>query len=231
MVVSGHLPNPRHPYDVAINELAGKFHHLHVGSSVRLYSYSLAQSGDGRLTSTIETDRPMPAGPTFKVRVVAVVRFPQDVNAAPQLASAQDVSYEGQQNLYLTPAFLQTLAERLGISVHQIPNINFVGVRLRHGAADWNSFAAEATAAGAGQVFASPGNVFDIRSSAASAQRGIRLEVVALVIFGAIAALVTLLLLGQALARMAALERGYLLYGPLAHRRANSWPWFWREPR
>lgn len=208
MVVAGHLPNPRHPYDVAINELAGKFHHLHIGSSVRLYSYSLAQSGNGRLTSTIETDRPMPAGPTFKVRVVAVVRFPQDVNAAPQLASAQDVSYEGQQNLYLTPAFLQRLAERLGISVHQIPNINFVGVRLRHGAADWNSFAAEATAAGAGQVFASPGNVFDIRSSAASAQRGIHLEVVALVIFGAIAALVTLLLLGQALARMAALERG-----------------------
>jgi len=208
MVVAGHLPNPRHPYDVAINELAGKLHRLHVGSSVRLYGYSLAQSGDGSLTSNIETDRPMPAGPTFKVRVVGVVRFPQDIAAGQQLASAQDVSYEGQQNLYLTPAFLQRLAEQLGISVHQIPSINFVGVRLRHGAADWNSFAADATAVGGGQVFASPGNVFDLRSSAASTQRGIHLEVVALAIFGAIAALVTLLLLGQALARMAALERG-----------------------
>ena len=108
------------------------------------------------------------------------------------MADKQDVSYEGQENVYLTPAFLPQLAARLGIPVQQIPSLNFVGVRLRHGAADWSAFAAGARAVGGPQVFASPGNVYNIRTSAASTQRGIHLEVVALLLFGGIAALVTL---------------------------------------
>ena len=126
---------------------------------------------------------------------------PQDVNAVNPVLANEDVSYEGEQNLFLTPAFLPRLAAGLGIPVQGIADINLVGVRLRHGAADWKAFSTAANALGHGQIFTSAGNVYDIRTAAASAERGIHLEVVALLLFGALAALVTLLLVGQAIAR------------------------------
>lgn len=101
----------------------------------------------------------------------------------------------------MTPAFLPRLAAGLGIPVQGISDINLVGVRLRHGAADWKAFSSAADALGHGRIFASAGNVYDVRTAAASAERGIHLEVVALLLFGALAALVTLLLVGQAIAR------------------------------
>ena len=100
--------------------------------------------------------------------------------------------------MYMTPAFLERLAAGLGIPVQELPDINFYAVLLRHGAADWKAFASEASAIGHGQVFTSAGNTYDIRTAAASTQRGIRLEVVALVLFGILALLVTLLFVGQA---------------------------------
>ena len=93
------------------------------------------------------------------------------------------------------------MAAGLGIPVQRISDINLVGVRLRHGAADWKAFSSAADAIGHGRIFASGGNVYNVRTAAASAERGIHLEVVALIVFGALAALVTLLLVGQAIAR------------------------------
>ena len=205
LVVAGHLPDPTRPFDVAVNELAADEDHLRVGGSVRLYAYSFAQFQHSALTSSSISHGP-PAGPAFTVRVTAIVRFPQDVNAIRPLAAKQEVSYEGQQNLYLTPAFLPRLAAGLAVPVQSIPDINLVGVRLRHGAADWKSFSAAATAIGHGAIFTSAGNIYGIHTAAASAERGIYLEVVALLLFGAIAALVTLLLAGQAIARQVMLE-------------------------
>ncbi len=206
LVVAGRLPDPNRPDDVAINELAADGRHLHVGSQLRLYAYSADQMLNGALTNGASYVPIAPRGPTFLVRVTAIVRFPQDIDAVLPLAAKQNVSYEGQENLYLTPAFLPQLAAGLGIPVQAIPSINFVGVRLRHGAADWSAFAAGVRAVGGTQVFASPGNVYNIRTSAASTQRSIHLEVVALLLFGGIAALVTLLLVSQAIARMVMLE-------------------------
>jgi ABC-type lipoprotein release transport system permease subunit len=201
LVVAGHLPDPTRPFDVAVNELAAEQRHLHVGSHFHLYAYSAAQFQHGGLTNASEIGPKVPAGPSFTMRVTAIVRFPQDVNAILPLAAKRDVSYEGQQNAYLTPAFLPHLAAGLRIPIQKIPEINLVAVRLRHGAADWKPFAAAATAVGKGQIFTSAGNVYGIRTAASSAERGIHLEVVALLVFGAIAALVTLLLVGQAIAR------------------------------
>lgn len=206
LVVAGRLPDPKRPDDVAINELAADERHLHVGSQFLLYAASAAQFRNGALTNSASYRPTALQGPTFRVVVTAIVRFPQDIDAVLPLAAKQNVSYEGQQNVYLTPAFLSQLAARLGIPVQQIPSLNFVGVRLRHGAADWSAFAAGARAVGGTQVFTSPGNVYNIRTSAASTQRGIHLEVVALLLFGGIAALVTLLLVSQAIARMVMLE-------------------------
>ena len=211
LVIAGTLPSPKRPYDVAINELAAEGKHLHVGSHLVLYAASVAQYRNGDLTNSASYTPTALQGPTFRVRVTGIIRFPQDIDAVLPLADKQDVSYEGQENVYLTPAFLPQLAARLGISVQQIPSLNFVGVRLRHGAADWSAFAAgvraaNALAVGGPQVLASPGNVYNMRTSAASTQRGVHLEVVALLLFGAIAALVTLLLVSQAIARMVMLE-------------------------
>ena len=206
LVVAGSLPNPSHPFEAAVNELAAAKGHLHVGSRVRLFSYAYGQVKDGQLTATTPTRAPAPTGPAFTVRITAIVRFPQDVNAILPLATKQDVSYEGQQNLYLTPAFLPRFAVGLGIAVQQIPDVNLVGVRLRHGAADWRAFSTAANAIGRGRVFTSAGDVYNIRTAAASAERGIHLEVVALLLFGVIAALVTLLFVGQAFARQVLLE-------------------------
>ena len=206
LVVAGHLPDPAHPFDVAVNELAAEKRHLHVGSHVRLYAYSLKQFQNGGLTGGTAVATQAPAGPSFTVRVTAIVRFAQDVNAIIPIAARQDVSYEGQENVYLTPAFVQRLAAGLGVPVQQLPAVNLVGVRLRHGAADWRAFAKAAAAVGGGQISPSPGNISGIQTAASSAGRGIHLEVVALLLFGALAALVTVLLVGQAISRQVMLQ-------------------------
>ena len=206
MVLAGRLPNPGDPFEVTVNELAAKADHLHVGSPVQLYAYSAGQFGSGQLSGGVE-HIPAPKGPSYEVRVAAVVRFPQDVTAVARLEAQSGVSYESDRNLYVTPAFLSRLANGVGVPVQQLDQMNLLLVRLRHGPADWKAFASEATAIGGNQVFASPGNVWGVTAAAASAQRGIHLDVVALVLFGTLAALVTLALVGQAVARQTSSAR------------------------
>jgi hypothetical protein len=208
IVVGGRLPRPDQPFEVAVNELAATGQHLHVGSMVRLYAYSYAQVASQALIES--TGTPVrPAGPAYRVHVTGIVRFPQDVNAALPLIDRQGVAYESQRNLYTTPAFLQRLAQGLGVPVQQIPDINLVGVRLRHGAADWRAFADAVRKASAGQSsFAGAGNVYGINRAAASAQRGIHLDVVALIIFGLLVALITLLFVGQSIGRQVRNQAG-----------------------
>ena len=43
LVVAGHLPDPSHPFDVAVNEFAADERHLHIGSRFHLYAYSYSQ--------------------------------------------------------------------------------------------------------------------------------------------------------------------------------------------
>ncbi len=200
MVLSGHLPSPTQPFEAAVNDLAAQADHLRVGSRVHLYAYSAAQVASGALTGAVQ-QVPVPRGPAFTVRVAAIVRLPQDVSAVAPLEARSGVFYEGDRNLYVTPAFLPRLAGRLGIAIQQIPDINLVAVRLRHGAADWATFAEAAMVIGGNQIFVSHGNVYRIHTAASSTQRGIHLVVVALILFGALAALVTLALVGQAVGR------------------------------
>ena len=205
MVLAGRLPDPVDPFEVTVNELVAQADHLHVGSTVHLYAYTAGQFGSGQLSGGVE-HVPAPKGPSYEVRVAAVVRFPQDVAVA-RLEAQLGVSYEGDRNLYVTPAFLPRLASGVGVPVQQLNQINLVLVRLRHGPGDWKTFASEATAIGGNQVFATPGNVWGVTAAAASAQRGIHLDVVALVLFGTLAALVTLALVGQSVARQTSSAR------------------------
>ena len=208
MVLAGRLPDPRHPFEVAVNELGAQREHLRVGSSLRLYTYSYAQVENQTLLTSAATPPP-PEGPSYRVHVTGIVRSPQDVNAVLPLVDRQGVTYESQRNLYTTPAFLQQLAKGLGVPVQAIPDIDLVGVRLHHGAADWKAFAqAAAKVSGTDVSLVTPGNVYNVNSAAASAQRGIHLDVIALIIFGALVALITLLFVGQAVGRLAAAQAG-----------------------
>ena len=170
LVVSGRLPDPRRPFEVAVNELAATGHHLHVGSTLRLYAYSYAQVSSGELTASSSATPIRPTGPSYLVHVTGVVRFPQDVNAVLPLIDKQGVSYESQRNLYTTPAFLQRLARGLGVPVSQVPDVNLVGVRLHRGAADWKAFDRSVSRASETAItVGSPGNVYGMRQAAASA--------------------------------------------------------------
>jgi hypothetical protein len=205
LLLAGHLPSPKNPFAVTLNELAAEADHLHVGSTVRLYAYSLAQIESGNLTGAVE-HIPVPKGPSFMVRVAAIVRSPQDVSAVAPLEARIGVIYEGDRDMYMTPAFLPRLAAGIGLPVERFSGINLVGVRLRHGMGDFAKFAAAATAIGGNKIFASPGNVYGFQQSAASAEQGIHLDVVALLLFGGLTALVTFALVGQGVARQSLLE-------------------------
>jgi hypothetical protein len=203
LVVAGSFPRADRPFDAAINELATQKLHLRVGSHLKLYAYAASQFLNG------QPDRGTPGaptGPSFTVRIAAIIRYPYDVNAIVPVAAQQDVTYEGQQDLFLTPAFLERLANGLGLPVQKFPGVNAYALRLRRGPADLGAVAASVSRVSGGQLSFQAGNLYAIPQAAATAQRGIHLEVVALYLFGALAALVTLLLVGQAIARQVTLQ-------------------------
>ena len=212
LMVAGRFPSPRRPLDAAVNELAAQRLHLRVGSRLTLYAYSEKQVLACGLAGA-GARPPAPSGPRFTVRVAGIARTPIDVNAIVPLAAAQGVDYEGQVNLFLTPAFLLHYAAALGVPVQDVGGMNGYWVRLHGGLAEWNAFAAgvsrldHSTFLQAGGL---GGGGAGLQFAAASAERGTHLEAVALLLFGALAALVTLLLAGQALARQVLLEEADL---------------------
>jgi len=203
LMATGRFPDPWRPFDAAINGLAAERLHLGVGSRLTLYAYSRAQLATCDFGAA---GRPAaPAGPRFMVRVVGISRLPSDVNAVASLAAAQDVDYDGQGQVYLTPAFLPRYAAALGVPVQDVSGMSGYFVRVRGGPAGWDAFAAAAARLDpAAQLAAGGGAAMQV--AAASAEQGTHLEAVALLLFGALAGLVTLLLAGQALARQVLLE-------------------------
>ena len=211
LMVAGRLPDPGRPFDAAVNGTAAQRLHLSVGSRPTLYGYSEKQLLSCGFAAV---NRPAaPAGPRFMLRVAGIVRLPSDVSAIAPLAAAQDVDYEGQGSVFLTPAFLLRYAAALGVPVQDVSGMNAYDIRLRGGLAGWDAFGAQVmrldhatllAAGGAG------GGGEGLQVAAANAERGTQLAVVALVLFGALAGLVTLLLAGQALARQVLLEEADL---------------------
>jgi hypothetical protein len=205
LVIAGTYPRPADASQAAVNETAAQRLHLHVGSPLTLYAYAPSQFLSGQFTTPVVSAKvPPPQGPTFHVRIAAIVRAPSDVNAIVPLAAEQNVDYEGQGDLYLTPAFLSHYVHALGLSAAEQEElqggVDGYAVRLHQGSAAWASFSA-AAAEVAPHAQLMPGNGNGATAAAASAERGIHFEAVALLLFGALAALVTLLLVGQALRR------------------------------
>ncbi len=196
-VIRGRQARTDDPTEVVVNELAARRLHLGVGSPLTLYAYNLDQV----LGSATSGGTPgVPAGPTFTVRVVGVVRAPADVNPGPDV----DVSYLGQQVVVLTPAFLRTYATALGAGVHDLQGMEGVRIRLRHGLADLGAFTAAAR-----PLIGDQGQILvggDTATAAVSTGRAIHFQALALLAFAALAGLAALVIVGQALARQVTLD-------------------------
>lgn len=211
VMVTGKLPATDRPFDVAVNQVAAKKLHLHVGSSFDAYSYSASQiagsAGQGAGGGPGLNGTVAPGGPRLTLRVTGVFRLPSDVSAVTPYVAGQNVSYEGKEKVYLPPSFLPELARLIGLPVQGFPYMHLISVRLKHGPADYHAFAAAAAKVGGGQVFVGdPGNVMGTDTAAASASRATRLEAMALLVFGLVAALITILIVGQAIARQVLLR-------------------------
>ena len=174
-MIAGRLPDPHDPFAVAVNELAAEKRHLHVGSRLRLYAYSPAQFQNGGLTASgVEQGNQAPDGPTFTVRVAAIVRSPQDVNAVNPVLAKEGVSYEDEQNLFTTPAFLPAPGRGAG---HSGPGNRRHQLRghpppsRRRGLAGVLE-SRQCPRARPDLHLGEAGNVYAIRTAAASAERG-----------------------------------------------------------
>ncbi|MDQ6947723.1 MAG: hypothetical protein M3256_16010, partial [Actinomycetota bacterium] len=199
-VLRGRMPAVDSPFDVAVNPLTLSHLHIGLGGRFRLYAYGLdqveasQQAGFGQL--------PPPDGPAFDFRVVGVVRAPTDLNLDPQ----QNVVYEGNAGVYLTPAFVRTYATAIGTAVEDLPGMQFVGIHLRHGAADLRTFeaAAQPLLGDQGQTVLDN----DMTLAVDGARRAVRFQSVALLAFAGLAAVAALVILGQAVARQVVLDAG-----------------------
>jgi cell division protein FtsX len=202
-VLAGRLPDPDQALEVSVNQFAAEKLHLRVGSAIHFRAYSLNQLDS--VIGSQSANPEAPDGPAFTVHVAAIIRLPTDVNAIVPLAAKQDVLYEGQENLYLGPGFMRLLADGLHVGEGHLPGMNYYNVRLRDGSAGWTAFTAAAGAATAHApvpVQFQAGDSSGIVAAGQSAQRGIRFEAAALALFGGLVAVVTILLVGQALVRM-----------------------------
>jgi len=200
LVVAGHRTSVDRPFDVMVTEVAASRRHWRVGSRFTLYAYSRDQIEQSS-TSGGDATSP-PAGPTFTLRVAGIVRAPSDVS--PVLIN-QDVSYEGQQIVLLTPAFLRTYSAALGLAPDKLPGEG-LHIRLNRGVADLDAFTAAARPLIGSQAQVQVGS--DTARGVDSAKRAIHFQALALLAFAVLAAATSVLVVGQALSRQVALDAG-----------------------
>lgn len=200
MVLRGRPSQPDRADEVMVNETEASAHHLRPGSSFMLYAFSLRQTFSAGNSPSITAMRP--AGPHYAVRVVGVVREPSDIAVVPV---RQNVASESSGSVYATPAFVARLAHALGVHPSQLPGNEIIRVRFRHGAADLPAFTRAAVAMTRNRIQILPGS--EVVTTASAVQRGIGVEVIALWLFAALAAITTLLVFALNITRMLRAER------------------------
>jgi hypothetical protein len=191
IVVAGRTPRADSVTEVAVNPSAAKNGHLKVGSSFRLRAYDPGKAED--LLRGVDT---APTGPTVTLKVVGIQRFPVDLNVA---QAAPGVSYASADNVFLTPAFFHTYVDRVAVAGGV-----YLSFRLKGGPAGMASFQDDVGRLSGGRASVFPGS--DDVDAAVKASRATRVEALALLVFAILAALVTLTLIAQALARQVHLD-------------------------
>jgi hypothetical protein len=181
-LVSGHLPDPSSPDQVLASFTLRQDYGVHLGSVITVPFYAASQTAAYNATNNGAGLRP--AGPTVSFHVVGfeASEFEFPSGAAP--------SY----GLYATPAFARTVLPRVAGGY-----VYFVG--LRHGGSDFSRFRAQTSALSGGA-----GYVQDPGVQARSVETSIHPQALGWWLLSALAALVGLAVIGQALARQSIIE-------------------------
>ena len=186
-MLAGRRPRPDRADEVLINASAAAQIHLRVGSRIRVRGFVPADA-EAALRGT---DIP-PTGPVVEFRVVGVGRQPSELSTSPRTPG---VLYAGTAFEIATPAFFKAYGDQIAVAGGVA-----MAVRLRRGLADFPAFRA-AVARISPEAQIEPGS--DDLTAAAKARRATRLEALALLLFGILAALVALAMVSQALSRQA----------------------------
>jgi hypothetical protein len=186
IIVSGRLPQVDRVDEVAINASAVTNDRLGVGSVIRFRAFTPDQA-----QTVLGPAKIFPKGPGITVHVVGVARFPSDLSTA---QPTPGVTFTGSDTAFFTPAFLEKYGSRvallgglgLGFRLHDRPG----------SVADFQAGVARITH-GRSQVFFGS----DDLAAAGQARHATSVEALALLLFGGLAGVVTLALIGQAFAR------------------------------
>ncbi len=176
----GRYPDPGSVHEVTVGSGGAERLGLHPGSTL-----TLAFVGSRQVAAASGSFRAphAPAGPTLRFRVVGIAKefTPGGVDAS--------------SSLYFTPAFYERYRGR-------IPMLPGLGVRLRNGAADVPPFSQAVERLPGGDS----ASVVPTSGYIRKVTRSTRFEAAALWVLAALAGIVAVLVLAQALARQAAVE-------------------------
>ena len=177
-VVSGHVPDPSASDQVLASFTFQQDYGVHLGTVIRVPFYALSQTS---AYNNATGAPPKPKGPTVALRVVGfeASEFEFPAGTAPS------------DDLFTTPAFARTVLPRTAASLVYL-------VRLRSGAAGLSRFDVAASAAGI------EGSNED--QTAVTIETSIHPQAIGWWILAALAALVGLAVVGQALARQSVVE-------------------------
>ena len=179
-LVSGRMPDPSNPYEVLASYTLRQDEGVHLGTIFHVPFYSPSQLSTYNSATGAP---PIPTGPTVPLRVVGFAASEFD------FPSGSTPSY----SLYASPAFTRTLLPRIATGYVFL-------VRLRHGAADLPRFDAAVSALG--------GVAYTQNEDAqmASVEASIHPQAIGWWLLAGLAALVGLVVVGQALGRQSIAE-------------------------
>ena len=180
-LVSGRLPDPSNPHEVVASYTLQHDEGVQLGSIISVPFYSRSQAS---AVNDATGAPPPPTGPTVALRVVGfeATEFDFPSGAAPDYL------------LWASPAFTREVLPRVGASYLYF-------VRLRHGAADLPRFDAAASALGPRSIF-----VQNVDAQVASVEASVHPQAIGWWLLAALAALVGLAVVGQALGRQSIAE-------------------------
>ncbi len=196
LIVAGRHPRGDQASEVAIDESLAARRGLEPGDSFEV----LVQTGE-ELDASGDYPAPEPSGERIRLSVTGIERQPYDISAATE-AEAAPPGGSGGDDVYLTPAFWERHGESIateGVAM---------AVWLEEGEASLDAFAEAAAAivADESNLFVEPG-AQDLVGVPAL-QRAIDVQASALAAFAALAAVATLVIVGQALSRQVAFDAG-----------------------
>ncbi|HEX7276075.1 MAG TPA: FtsX-like permease family protein [Acidimicrobiales bacterium] len=173
-LISGRRPDPDRADEIGVNPAVARRFGLHPGSTLTVRSFAQDQLGD-----LLGNAAAVPRGPELRLTVAGI-----------EVAAGEVVVREQLGTIHLTPAFLSTYADRIAV----VPGLS---VKLRGGPADLAAFKAGVVDLAGGE----PVEIVSAANEREIAERGIKIEVQALRLFALLAAVASVLVGYQALAR------------------------------